>query len=448
MELEEQEKQSLLCKVGPHHFCGPAGIALGAVMPENVRETASVLPRLDSGFLADDKISMVIDMRRQLGLDPFPDHGGLYLVLRLGSDVVCFRVDEVADPVSASQLEQRHIHLSRFYEYFNHSARLDEERAKRDMATFLGGDPGENGRSAPEAQSGETGTFEEQIESLVSDEALAALLESIPTPPDVTEPVDIDAPPLLPAELAMLEEPPPRLLPRESLAVEPAVEYRVPPLPSSGHEERRSPVRLSEPISPPDGEGEKPPPRRQYKKPAAILAMLALVVFLAVWLEDFGSMNQPIGTKTRGAEKPAPVEPPPPAPVKPAEKVAAEQEKPAVTAQEMPPAPEPTKPEGTSELLRVKTENFTLTVERPPASERQDDLPPGTPATIVTNPETGNIEVTHIVAKGDTLWAIAGKYLGDPFKYVELARLSRIKDPDWIYPGDVIRITKKSTGRD
>lgn len=48
--------------------------------------------------------------------------------------------------------------------------------------------------------------------------------------------------------------------------------------------------------------------------------------------------------------------------------------------------------------------------------------------------------ITHVVVKGDTLWDIAEKYLGDPFRYPELAELSNIKDPHWIYPGDIIRI--------
>lgn len=53
-------------------------------------------------------------------------------------------------------------------------------------------------------------------------------------------------------------------------------------------------------------------------------------------------------------------------------------------------------------------------------------------------------EIQHIVVEGDTLWDIAEKYLDDPFAYPELARLSRIKDPDLIYPGDVVTIRKKN----
>ncbi len=50
------------------------------------------------------------------------------------------------------------------------------------------------------------------------------------------------------------------------------------------------------------------------------------------------------------------------------------------------------------------------------------------------------IEVIHIIVKGDTLWAIAKHYLQNPFLYPELAKLSRIKNPDRIYPGNRVRI--------
>lgn len=49
-------------------------------------------------------------------------------------------------------------------------------------------------------------------------------------------------------------------------------------------------------------------------------------------------------------------------------------------------------------------------------------------------------EVIHTVIKGDTLWAIAKKYVNDPFLYPELARLSKINNPHRIYPGNRVRI--------
>ncbi len=52
-------------------------------------------------------------------------------------------------------------------------------------------------------------------------------------------------------------------------------------------------------------------------------------------------------------------------------------------------------------------------------------------------------EIIHIVVKGDTLWHIAIRYVNNPYKYPELARLSNIKNPDLIYPGNRVRIIKK-----
>ena len=55
-------------------------------------------------------------------------------------------------------------------------------------------------------------------------------------------------------------------------------------------------------------------------------------------------------------------------------------------------------------------------------------------------PEKVINEVVHVVVKGDTLWAIAKKYVKNPFLYPELARLSNIKNPHRIYPGNRVRI--------
>ena len=50
--------------------------------------------------------------------------------------------------------------------------------------------------------------------------------------------------------------------------------------------------------------------------------------------------------------------------------------------------------------------------------------------------------VFHTVVKGDTLWAIASKTLGNGARYPEIFEANRpmLSDPDKIYPGQVLRI--------
>lgn len=112
----------------------------------------------------------------------------------------------------------------------------------------------------------------------------------------------------------------------------------------------------------------------------------------------------------------------------------------------------PSQEERTETLLEENTDNETPLENIKPEENNKtlsvtieiEDSKSQSKNTVKPAPSLTTKKIIHIIVKGDTLWHIAKRYIHNPYKYPQLAKLSKIKNPDLIYPGNKVIIIIKN----
>ena len=475
----------ILFEVAPYNFCAPAAEVESIIMLPPVSRLPKVPPSVIGLINHRGQVYRVISLRRKLGLETGPPRmEGQLILTSLPTGLTAFLVDEVLDVLPDTNLSRRPLSPHSAMDLFDAFILRDEQVLFHTTFNLID-QAGEAVYPNPDLETMERMTAEARVQTNASDRSTSEMPSTALDEGETNGGVI-----------------PEQTLGRDALRPMPAIAKNHGTASKTGTARprvvmaNRSATIKDHPHTSPEPTRETPVPRRPQSATvskrarryalaltAVLLLLLAVTLSSSLLLKQSMVVPQPQQTGAPIAPPPAialtkerpapsqetrqppslvngaPEEAPPhaagntPQTASPSTTVAAP---PAETAAspEATPIEEPSPPQDTAnenalilpeetpgsfrEVLRMETETFTLMVERPAADQQS----PAESLSIQVPP--ANNAIVHRVIPGDTLWDIAEHYLGDPFQYPELARLSQIRNPDLIYPGDIIRIIKKA----
>ncbi len=463
---QNQESQAQLTfKVGPYKFAVAAVDVVAIIQVPVFRPFASTQNGIAGVFVHRDQTATIISLHQKLGLPmPADKQAGQLILSHIGSGLTAFWVDEVLDMTTTEGVTpfklSTEASITAFHRCFiKDDAIFYETDFERLFAVQAPVELAEV--SLPDAESKPPAAESDNSPSCTSSQDAGGSDDRTPTTgSELPDRGQSDAAQIIAKPTSPRAHRPP--------AQKPVAARNVPA--KRTRSARSTPLKSSLPAGQPQSQrlpDEQHRPATILKRPWLwMLLIVGITASLLLMTIDFRSpqkSDKPLTAsqtdQARGTAEPKVS----PQPVIEEEPAAEEMrtEAPAITAQPAdptvaapkpdtapPPAPQastsiaiatttppPKKEINVKQILKIETEALRLTIERPEKPGITTPLPSKTAETITS-------ETVHVVVKGDTLWHIAIRYLGDPLRYPELAKLSRIKDPDLIYPGDIIRIVK------
>jgi chemotaxis signal transduction protein len=374
------ERTWLVFRLGPCILCAPTLEVEGIIQPPQAITKFPVAPDYALGaFLFRGQTASAISLRRKLKLRQGEDSiTGPFIVARIRDALVAFWVDEVKDVLEEKDADWRPLPAML-------AGGLFERCATRGPELIL------------------QTSFAALMDAKVEHESFAAWVATHvdqKAAPVASAPETVE----LKGPIAIPIEPAPQVLP---VKAEPAFTKQIVQPARVPKMRRRIEVTRRAPVSAPRAVPVVPlaAARSEEAQPVSSPAIVAprrkgfplghLCAAVCVGVAALAAVLYGISPASVGNAPPAPV----------------------VSAR-LPPQREPVamiKPEAPVTPEKPAAEPITVAAAKPPAR-------------------------THVVVRGDTLWDIARKHVGDASRYPELAKLSSIGNPHLIHPGDVVRI--------